>query len=278
MDTPNEITLSAQGRLLKVKTCGGGNLKVGGGKRSLVTVFSRSSRIRLLQKMATLKSRKLTAVFLTLTYGQEFPHPRTAKRHLDTFIKRLRRLHENVSGFWRLEFQRRGAPHFHVILFNLPFMEKELLSKWWGEIVGIQFWDTANSPIREPFTRIEFLHSHGHASRYVAKYVAKADGVDGGFNVASYLTVRGEFLHPVSGLTEGSIGRWWGVFNAEQLPFADLVEIGVNGIGTMALDTLRRALGAISWRIDPASRYGFFLFVDDPYTWSDYFEEMVIIS
>lgn len=278
MENTNEITLTSQGRLLKVKTCGGGNLQVGGGARSRITVFSRSSRMRLLQKMATLKTGKLTGVFLTLTYGQEFPHPRTAKRHLDTFIKRLRRQHENVSGFWRLEFQRRGAPHFHLILFSLPFIPKEELANDWAEIVGMEFWDTSVSPTRAPFTRIEMIHSHSHASRYVAKYVAKADGVDGGFNVASYLTAEGEFIHPVTGLREGSIGRWWGVINAEALPFADLIEIGVSGIGRMALDTLRRALAALYWRIDPDNRYGFFLFIDDPDTWASYFEEMVVIS
>lgn len=275
MSAQNEITLLAQGRFLKVTIAGGGGNKVGGGSRSKVTTFSRASRLRLLQKMATIKARKLKAVFLTLTYGQEFPSPRLAKRHLDNLLKRIGRKYENVSGFWRLEFQRRGAPHFHLILFNLPFMEKELLSQWWGEIVGIQFWDAANNPIRPPFTRIEMITSHAMASRYVAKYVAKADGSDGGFNVASYLTVEGDFIHPVTGETEGSIGRWWGVFNAVALPFADAVEIIVNGCGRRAVDALRRALAATRWRVDPESRYGFFLFEDNPYLWADYFEELL---
>lgn len=277
MSEQHEITLSAQGRLLKVSVCGGGG---GGtkGKRSAVTLFSRASRLRLLQKMATIKSNGLKSVFITLTYGQNFPSPREAKRHLDTFLKRVRRHHDGVSGFWRLEFQERGAPHFHLLLFGLPYVPKEKIASWWGEIVGADYWDTSVFPNRVPFTRIEALHSHKHASRYVAKYVAKADAEGGGFNIASYLTDEGEFIHPQTGDNCGSIGRWWGVFNADALPLADLVEIVVDGFGTFAVDVLRRALAATRWRIDPDSRYGFFLFEDNPYTWAEYFEEMVQVT
>lgn len=274
MDTPNEITLSAQGRFLKLRVCGGGN-RVGGGQRGNVSAFSRSSRLRLLQKMATIKANGLNAVFLTLTYGQEFPAPRQAKRHLDSFLKRISRRYANVSAIWRMEFQKRGAPHFHLLLFNLPFVQKEHISLWWGEVVGVQFWDTASFPIRPPFTRIEKLYSQKHAARYVAKYVAKVEGANGGFNIASYLTDKGEFIHPVTGENSGSIGRWWGVYNAEALPLADLVEIIANGAGTIAVNALRRALAAIRWRVEPDSRFGFFLFEDNPYLWADYFEELL---
>ena len=273
MTERNEITLSAQGRFLKLSVCGGG----GGakGKRSLVTEFSRASRLRLLQKMATIKSSGLKSVFLTLTYGQEFPSPREAKRHLDNFMKRIKRHHDCVSGFWRLEFQERGAPHFHLLLFGLPFVPKETLATLWGEIVGQRYWDNSVFPMRPPFTRIEALASHKHASRYVAKYVAKSDAVGSGFNIASYLTAEGHFIHPVTLEDCGSIGRFWGVFNASCLPLADLVEIIVNGGGVEALKVLRRALAATRWRVDEASRFGFFLFEDNPYTWCEYFEELL---
>lgn len=272
----NEITLLAQGRVLKVSVCGGGgNHKRA--KRTAVTLFSRSSRLRLLQKMASIKGKGLKSVFLTLTYGQEFPHPRAAKRHLDNFLKRIRRIYENVSGFWRLEFQERGAPHFHLLLFGLPFVSYSWFSETWGSVVERVFWDKSKEKIRAPFTRMEALKSHSHASRYVAKYVAKSGGGEGagGFNVASYLTVEGNFLHPVTGENGGSVGRYWGVFNAEGLPLADMVEIVMNGYGRAAIDTLRRVLAATRWRIDPNGRYGFFLFEDNPYLWADYLEELI---
>lgn len=273
----NEITLTAQGRFLKLAVCGAGGGERGN-KRSVVTEFSRASRLRLLQKMATIKANGLKSVFLTLTYGQSFPSPREAKRHLDTFMKRLKRKHENISGFWRLEFQRRGAPHFHLLLFNLPFLPKQELANNWFAVIGSAYGDFTSGESEAPFTRIELLSSHKHASRYVAKYVAKADGVEGGFNIAAYLTAEGEFIHPQNGDNCGSIGRWWGVFNAQALPLADLVEIVVNGGGVVAMKALRRALAAIRWRVEPESRFGFFLFEDNPYLWADYFEELLKVT
>jgi len=277
MSDQNEITLTAQGRFLKVAVCGGGGSAVRA-KRSKVSVFSRASRLRLLQKMATIKEKGLKSVFVTLTYGQAFPSPREAKRHLDNLMKQLRRKHEKVSGFWRLEFQQRGAPHFHLLLFGLPFMEKGELAARWANIVGEAYWDYSRDEVQHPFTRIELLQSAKHASRYVAKYVGKVDTSEGGFNIASYLTDEGEFIHPLTGDNCGSIGRWWGVFNAENLPLADLVEIVVDGFGTFAVDVLRRALASVNWRVDPDSRHGFFLFEDNPYIWADYFEEMVQVT
>lgn len=54
--------------------------------------------------------------FITLTYAKDFPiHARTAKRDLATLIKRLRRQFPGCGGVWRLEYQERGAPHFHII-------------------------------------------------------------------------------------------------------------------------------------------------------------------
>lgn len=277
MTTESEVSLSAQGRLLKFKTLGvAGN--VSGGKRGKVTLFTNSSRFRLLQKMATVKGKGLRSVFLTLTYGQEFPSPRDAKRHLDNFLKRIRRHYANVSGYWRFEFQKRGAPHFHLLLFNLPFVPKDVIKRWWGKVVGVQFWDTSSKKAIPPFTRIEFLKSHTHASRYVAKYVAKVHGANCGFNVGAYLTDTGEFIHPQTGIVGESIGRWWGVFNADCLPLAKLVEIVVNGGAAKLIDHFKRVMGAVRWRINPHTRQGFTLFEDNPYGWADYFEVLTEVS
>jgi len=280
MKEVNEITVSAHGRLLKMKSLGvAGN--VSGGKRGKVTLFTNSSRFRLLQKMATVKGKGLQSVFITLTYGQKFPSPKEAKRHLDNFLKRIRRHYALVSGFWRFEFQQRGAPHFHVILFDLPFIPKAVIKRWWGKVVGHEFWDYTNEKAVPPFTRIEFLRGYRKATSYVAKYVAKvspADGGASGFNIASYLTAEGEFIHPVTGESDGGIGRWWGVFNADCLPLAELVEIVVNGFDATIIDTFKRAIAALRWRINAHSRAGFTSFEDNPYTWADYFEVLVEIA
>jgi hypothetical protein len=219
----NKITLSAQGRLLKVIAHG---KKIGGrGRRKQVTEFSRSSRLRLLQKMATIKLEGGSKViFVTLTYGTLFPTPKTAKRHLDSFLKRLLRRFPHASAIWRFEFQKRGAPHFHLMFFHLPYLNKRTLKRIWGDVIGKEFWDYSNDVPCRPFTRIEMLYGYRHAAAYMSKYVAKGVS-DSGFNFTSYLTEGGYFLHPETDYCDGTIGRWWGVFNKQCLPIAHIETI-----------------------------------------------------
>lgn len=58
------------------------------------------------------------ASMLTLTYPAEFPSDgKTVKRkHLRVFLQWLLRRFPLDRGVWFLEFQRRGAPHFHLLL------------------------------------------------------------------------------------------------------------------------------------------------------------------
>ena len=91
----------------------------GGGKRAAVSSFTSRSRRRLLRGLNSLDFRRIDVacfVFITLTYPAEFPSPRAAKRHLDKFLKRLRRQYPECLGWWKLEPQERKAPHFHLLL------------------------------------------------------------------------------------------------------------------------------------------------------------------
>lgn len=229
-----------------------------GSKRGNVTTFSRKSRKRLLEKTARLDLKaaiaKRPVVFLTLTYGQKFPEPMLAKTHLRTLFKRIARLAPEASGIWRMEFQERGAPHFHIILYNLPFMSKEVVNTIWGEIIGEEFWDTSKHEPRAPFTRIEAIRNPRRVMSYVSKYVAKEDKAGGGFIHVPYLTAELE------------VGRLWGVFNAKSLPFAELIEINIEISRHIAHPVLwqYRRLMAHKWKFAAQSgRYrGASLFVD----------------
>jgi len=54
---------------------------------------------------------------LTITYPKAFESDgREVKRHLHNIIKWLRRNYRGIRGIWFLEFQTRGAPHFHFLL------------------------------------------------------------------------------------------------------------------------------------------------------------------
>jgi hypothetical protein len=61
------------------------------------------------------------AAMVTLTYSGDWltvaPHGKAAKRHLEAFKVRYQRAWgERLIGVWKLEFQRRGAPHFHLLI------------------------------------------------------------------------------------------------------------------------------------------------------------------
>lgn len=266
---PSKITLKVQGRLLKVTVHTTSEEMIGGGLRGKVSAFSRASRLRLLQKMHTIKPvGNFHATFITLTYGQEFPSPTVAKRHMDNFLKRLRRRWLYSSGFWRFEFQKRGAPHFHLLLFGLPFVPKDTIAKWWANTIGLQFQDTSSGEPRAPFTRIEAIRSHRKAAAYVSKYVAKCD--DSGFNFPAYLTAEGEFIHPQTGEISQSIGRWWGVYNALWLPTDEVVELTLKWGSRDVFNNLKRAVSHFWKGRNNKQKSGWTLFVDNPYRWIDY--------
>lgn len=97
---------------------------------------------------------------VTLTYPTDWltvaPNGKAAKRHLKAFRKRfIRAWGVDLLAIWKLEFQRRGAPHFHLLMVpphgcarrpgprarrdawvgaELPF--KQWLSAVWADIVA----------------------------------------------------------------------------------------------------------------------------------------------
>ncbi len=159
--------------------------------------FTKKSRKRLMNLMGTIDVPENGAVFLTLTYPAEFPSAREAKKHLNVFQQVIRRNFPQASGIWRLEFQKRGAPHFHMIMFNLPFWHKEAVAATWERIIG-----------SAAFTRIEHVRSKRGCFTYLSKYVAKVDD-----------TVDLTTLH---NSTHESVGRFWGVHNRDELPLHDV--------------------------------------------------------
>jgi hypothetical protein len=98
----------------------------GGGIRARVKGFSRTSRRNLLRCLASINRGAFRAfkgrmVFVTLTYPHEYPEdPVACKGHLKALRKRLERGYGPFGAFWRLGIQRRGAWHFHLLLFVGP--------------------------------------------------------------------------------------------------------------------------------------------------------------
>ena len=91
-----------------------------------ITGWSRRSRARMVATMAELDLAPLLMqqdepAMVTLTYPGDWeavaPHGPAVKAHLRAFFKRFERAWGMPwRGVWKLEFQRRGAPHFHLLM------------------------------------------------------------------------------------------------------------------------------------------------------------------
>jgi hypothetical protein len=118
------------------------------GTKREVHGFSAEARRNLLKAALRFPWDEMGPVALvTLTYPEDFPLDGwAAKRHLDRFWKRWESYFgERPWGIWAMEFQRRGAIHFHAFL-RVPALagleedRYEVLKAWgfrsWSEIVG----------------------------------------------------------------------------------------------------------------------------------------------
>ncbi len=171
--------------------------RVAGGRRQGITEFSRASRRRLLQLLNSINKTKIKIpLFITLTYPGEYPEdPTVWKQHLATWRRRMQRKYGRISMIWRLEFQRRGAPHFHLLAFidANPADLYEFVSLSWYESCG----EICPEHLRAG-TRVESLRSLRGMMAYAAKYMGKPEKFDSG----------------------AGIGRVWGVWFKDQLPIS----------------------------------------------------------
>jgi hypothetical protein len=176
--------------------------RCGGGIRDRVRGFSRTSRRNLLRRLASINRRAFKSfrgriIFVTLSYPHEYPEdPQLCKRNLKAFRKRLQREFGDFAGFWRLGIQRRGAWHFHLLLFVGPSFGtvgelRRFISSSWYEVTG----KVSEGHLRTG-TRVETIRKWKEATSYVERYMAKPEEFPEGLET----------------------GRIWGVWNEELLP------------------------------------------------------------
>jgi len=95
--------------------------------RREVTGWSRKSRARMVRTLCELDYSPLfegevrPLAMITLTYPGDWltvaPDGKAAKKHLQAFRRRYERAWgEPLTAVWKLEFQRRGAPHYHLLM------------------------------------------------------------------------------------------------------------------------------------------------------------------
>lgn len=169
-------------------------------ERGEITGFSRASRKRLIELMHQLEFKD--ALFVTLTYPKEFPQDgRIFKEHLRVWRERLQRSFGKLRVIWRLEFQKRGAPHFHLLLLDAPRVDKDWLSQSWYDVVGSG--DPLHLLAGTNINLVTGAKERKLVMFYVGKYLGKADQADA-----------------PKGVTH--VGRYWGCWNVKAKPGAVL--------------------------------------------------------
>jgi hypothetical protein len=155
---------------------------------------------------------------VTLTYPESYSFDgRIIKEQLRRFMQELKRQADShrgrtdnvavddYSAFWFLEYQKRGAPHFHI--FTTHRYDKNWIADTWFRIVGSE--DLRH---KKAGTRIEKLKSGRRgACSYALKYAAKLEQKD-----------PPEWIK--------NCGRFWGVSGNRECVAADTL------LGRNALD------------------------------------------
>jgi hypothetical protein len=172
------------------------------GARDRIRGFSRASRRNLLLRLASINRSAFRAfkgrlISITLTYPHEYPEdPEVCKSHLKALRRRLQRKFGDFAGFWRMGIQKRGAWHFHLLLFARPSIGpvrelRRFISSSWYEVTG-----KVSEGHLHTGTRVEAVKKWKQATSYVERYMAKPEEFPEGLQT----------------------GRIWGIWNEQLLP------------------------------------------------------------
>lgn len=145
------------------------------GDRQEISQFSSRARQRL--RFVAMNTDVVFRTMITLTYPSEYPSDgRTVKTHFHAFLTWLARdIGVRPDYLWFLEFQARGAPHYHILIdWKLPMHLPERssfrfrVSSAWYRIVG-------SKDVRhlQAGTRVETIRKPDGARRYAVKYAMK---------------------------------------------------------------------------------------------------------
>ncbi len=96
------------------------------------------------------------STFLTLTFRENLTDIKKANNHFKKFILRLNyKTGHKIKYITVIEFQKRGAVHYHTIFFNLPFRTD--LQTIWGQ----------------GYIKIKALEKVDNVGAYICKYLQK---------------------------------------------------------------------------------------------------------
>lgn len=224
---------------------------VSGGVRSEIKMITRKSLARLL--FVAREGNGQWRSMITLTYPAMFPDNGTkVKADLNRFLAWYRRKHAGMYLWW-LEFQRRGAPHIHMLseVGEVSEVERHYFSKAWVRAIKLggvnNYWGLGKVEADMLAQETYYVHSRrvawedvrteDGAVRYVTKYALKT----------YQKRVPEEFR---------DVGRFWGCSRAVTSGITPELEI------EMTDDELRAYLSGVGhrtaeWDILPRYVFGF---------------------
>jgi hypothetical protein len=201
-------------------------------KRGEIKGHSSKSQSRARQFLAKIPNEAIMGgLLVTLTYpGKQAADKIPEASEYKVYKEHLRRFNQSVvrvwkgSGAWFLEFQSRGAPHYHLIVFGVDHSEIEGFQNWvsheWNRIVD------GGSDHLKAGTRVEIPKNCQAARNYVTAYFTKGS----------------------QALEETKVGRYWGKFGTASIPISpEGVEVLTPIQATIATRTARRAVEHRSW-------------------------------
>ena len=111
---------------------------------------------------------EFTAKFLTLTFKDNVKDLDKANYEFEKFIKRLNYYcfgtkKANLKYTCVVEFQKRGAIHYHVIIYNMPYVKANDIASIWGN----------------GFIKINKIDDIDNVGAYVAEYLGNAEKEQG---------------------------------------------------------------------------------------------------
>lgn len=134
--------------------------------RGRIKGFSHRSRKRACLVMSQWRP-DLQVGLGTVTYPAEWPDASTVAKHRGSLIRALMKQWPQCKGMLRLEYQQRGAPHFHLVLDGFTGISevlafREWLREKWCRIIGGKAW-----------TQFDLASSQDAAKYYLTKEVTK---------------------------------------------------------------------------------------------------------
>ena len=164
----------------------------GAPERGTITKMSKQALARLI---VTIQSTEIEfSSMLTLTYPKVYPSKGDIIKQDISFLTTWLKRNFDTENLWFLEFQERGAPHFHVMLENdaitpkmrvkvgLKWTERIVLSDWFSDYIDDQ--DKPEETYSKEVRKIAAVNCHetvwelirevSGARNYVTKYAAKA--------------------------------------------------------------------------------------------------------